>query len=85
METFAHLPPFCNNAISVPTVNNTFNFQKLKKNSNALSYEAPDLDKKMITGNLPKSFFGETGKSSETRKTEIKKKTPNVAVLTIKA
>jgi hypothetical protein len=33
----------------------------------------------MITGNLPKSFFGETGKSSETRKTEIKKKTPNVA------
>ena len=60
--------------ISVPTVNNTFNFQKLKKNSNALSYEAPDLDKKMITGNLPKSFFGETGKSSETRKTEIKRK-----------
>ena len=66
--------------ISVSTGNNTFNFQKLKKNSNALSYEAPDLDKKMITGNLPKSFFGETGKSSETRKTEIKKKTLNVAV-----
>jgi hypothetical protein len=32
----------------------------------------------LITGCLPKLYFGETGKSSETRKTETKKKTPNV-------
>lgn len=58
--------------------NNTTNFQKLNKNSNPWSYEAPDLDKKLITGNLPKSFFSRTEKFSDAGKTATKKKTPNV-------
>ena len=62
---------------SVYTGNNTTNVQHLKKNSNPRSYEAADLNKKLITVNLPKSIFGETRNLSETRKTETKKKTPN--------
>lgn len=58
--------------------NNTTNFQKLNKNSNPWSYEAPDLDKKLITGNLPKSFFSRTEKFSDAGKTATKKETPNV-------
>ena len=65
--------------ISMCTGNNTTNLQQLnKKNSNPWSYEAPDLDKKLITGNLPKSFFSGTKKFSDTGKTATKKKTPNV-------
>ena len=61
------------------TGNNTTNLQQLnKKNSNPWSYEAPDLDKKLITGNLPKSFYSGTKKFSDTGKTATKKKTPNV-------
>ena len=62
---------------SVYTGNNTTNVLHLKKNSNPRSYEAADLNKKLITVNLPKSIFGETRKLSETRKTETIKKTPN--------
>ena len=51
---------------SVYRGNNTTNVQHLKKNSNPRSYEAADLNKKLITVNLPKSIFGETRKLSET-------------------